>query len=334
MYIFVHLYALSCSLPPISSAILFVMDVSEQCGYSIEQQIELFENIKPLFTNKPLVVALNKVDIVRPEEIREDAKAALTKLEEEGVVLLPMSTVTEEGIMAVKTQACDMLLAQRVEVKMKGKKLPDVLNRLHVAVPIPRDGTERAPFIPPGAKLKKSSAPSKMEVETAVEDSTGDLATTAALKKRLERDVELEMGDDYFLDLKKHYMLDNDEKYDAIPEIFEGRNIADYIDPDILARLEELEREEEMRDQAGVYDSEPEDEDTLTTRKIATVIRKKRSFLRKQSWLKKTRNAPVMPRTKGPAVRPGRPRQRKADKAEGMDVVGGGADEGSESDGK
>ena len=313
------------------------MDISEQCGYTVEQQIELFENIKPLFANKPLVVALNKVDIIKPEEIREDAKASLTKLEEEGVLLLPMSTITEEGIIAVKTQACDLLLAQRVEMKMKGKKLPDVLNRLHVAVPTPRDETERTPFIPPGAKLKKSTAPSKMDVEAAEGGAAAagsSDTTTAASRKKLEREIELEMGDDYLLDLKKNYQLAEDEKYDPIPEIFEGKNIADYIDPDIMERLEELEREEEMRDQAGVYDSELEDEDTLRTRKIATAIRKKRSFLRKQSWLKRTRNAPVMPRSKGPAMRPSRPsrpRQRRGER-EMMDMAGGGADEGSGSD--
>lgn len=53
-------------------------------------------------------------------------------------------------------------------------------------------------------------------------------------KKKLERDIELEMGDDYILDLKKHYDLPDKIKYDAIPEIWEGKNIADYIDPDIM----------------------------------------------------------------------------------------------------
>ena len=303
-----------------SAAVLFVMDISEQCSYSIEQQIALFENIKPLFSNKPLVVALNKTDIITPEELGEDARAALTKLEGEGVTLLPMSTVTEEGITAVKTQTCDMLLAQRVEAKMRGKKFPDVLNRLHVAMPTPRDGAERTPFIPPGAKLRKSrqgDGSGQMEVETGGVAETED-QTVAPPKKKLERDIEVEMGDDYFLDLKKHYLLTNEEeRYDIIPEIFEGKNIADYIDPDILERLEKLEREEEMREEAGVYNSEPEDEDTVRTRKIATAIRRKRSLLRKQSWLKRSRNAPVMPRSKGPAVRLSRPRVRNREK---MDV--------------
>lgn len=53
-------------------------------------------------------------------------------------------------------------------------------------------------------------------------------------KKKLERDIEEEMGDDYILDLKKHYDLPDEIKYDIIPEIWEGKNVADFIDPDII----------------------------------------------------------------------------------------------------
>jgi len=181
------------ALAHLRSAILYVMDISEECGHSIEEQLELFNNIKPLFTNKPLIVALNKVDLKRPEEIERDAKDAIAKLEEEGVLVLPMSTVTEEGIIEVKTRACDMLLAMRVDVKLKSKKMPHIMNRLHLAVPTPRDGIDRPPFIPLGAKVKKSTAGSTMEV--------GEEVPTKKIE--LERDIELEAGDDYFLDLKK-----------------------------------------------------------------------------------------------------------------------------------
>ena len=139
--------------------------------------------------------------------------------------------------------------------------------------------------------------------------------TSVQPKKKLEREIELEMGDDYFLDLKKHYTIDESERYDDIPEIIDGKNIADYIDPDIMKRLEELEREEEMREAAGVYDSEPEDEETVQTRKIAVAIRRKKSLLRKQSWDRKSRNYPVMPR--GPARES---RARKRTRSEAMDV--------------
>lgn len=36
-------------------------------------------------------------------------------------------------------QACDRLLTHRVEIKMKGNKVNEVLNRLHLAVPNKRD---------------------------------------------------------------------------------------------------------------------------------------------------------------------------------------------------
>ena len=285
------------ALAHLRAAVLYVMDISEQCGQSIQQQMELFSSIKPLFTNKPIIVALNKVDIITPEELCEEAKEVLAQFETEGIPVLPMSTVTEEGVTDVKTRACDELLMQRVDLKMKSKKMPDVLNRLHLAVPKPRDVAERPPFIPPGAKTNKKSSASttKMELEPEAAESQ---------RRKLERDIVAEMGDDYFLDLKKNYLLANsDERYDDIPEIFEGRNIADYIDPDIMQRLNELEREEELREAAGVYTSEPEDPEVLETRKIAVAIRKKKASYRKQSCEKRTMNYPVMPRGVGRMAR-------------------------------
>jgi nucleolar GTP-binding protein len=56
------------------ASILYIMDVSEQCGYSIEEQVNLFNNIKALFVNKPLILVANKIDIKRIEELPEDKK--------------------------------------------------------------------------------------------------------------------------------------------------------------------------------------------------------------------------------------------------------------------
>jgi nucleolar GTP-binding protein len=42
-------------------------------------------------------------------------------------------------------------------------------------------------------------------------------------------------------------LLENDDwKYDQVPELLNGKNIADFVDPDILQKLEALEREEEL----------------------------------------------------------------------------------------
>ncbi|XP_048693622.2 GTP-binding protein 4 isoform X2 [Caretta caretta] len=269
------------ALAHLRAAVLFVMDVSEQCGHRLEEQLELFQNIKPLFANKPLILVANKCDVKRISELPEENQKMFENLEAEGFPVIETSTLTEEGVIKVKTEACDRLLSHRVDTKMKGNKVNEVLNRLHLAVPSKRDNKERPPFIPEGAVTRKK----RMEVD--------------APKKKRERDLEVEMGDDYILDLQKYWdLMNSSEKYDKIPEIWEGHNIADYIDPDIMRKLEELEKEEELRQAAGEYDSEPEseDEEMLEIRKLAQQIREKKKLKILESKEKDTQG-PKMPRT-------------------------------------
>ena len=50
----------------------------------------------------------------------------------------------------------------------------------------------------------------------------------------------------YHQDLAKRYLLeDGSWKHDIMPEIVDGHNVLDFVDPDIEARLEALEREED-----------------------------------------------------------------------------------------
>lgn len=51
-------------------------------------------------------------------------------------------------------------------------------------------------------------------------------------------------------------MANPEWKMDIIPEIMDGKNVADFIDPDIAEKLEALEREEEKLQAEGFYDSE------------------------------------------------------------------------------
>ena len=44
------------ALAHLHASVLYVVDISEQCGFSIVQQVALFDQIRPLFHNKPLVV--------------------------------------------------------------------------------------------------------------------------------------------------------------------------------------------------------------------------------------------------------------------------------------
>lgn len=57
--------------------------------------------------------------------------------------------------------------------------------------------------------------------------------------------------------LAENWMLANPEwKEDVIPEVIDGKNIADFIDPDIMDKLEALEREEEKLEAEGFYDND------------------------------------------------------------------------------
>ncbi|OXA56051.1 Nucleolar GTP-binding protein 1 [Folsomia candida] len=146
-----------------------------------------------------------------------------------------LSLVNEDGVMNVKQEACDRLLSFRVDAKLRTKKVNDFLNRLHVAVQKPRDDKQRLPFIPEAVILKKQAM------------LTGGVRP----KKRLERDIELEMGDDYILDLKKHYDLPDKIKH------------------------HKLEREEELREEAGYYDDTDEEDENIKqlASQIVMVIR-------------------------------------------------------------
>ena len=50
----------------------------------------------------------------------------------------------------------------------------------------------------------------------------------------------------FSMPIQEHYIVPEEWKYDQIPEIMNGKNIADFVDPDIWEKLEELEKEEDM----------------------------------------------------------------------------------------
>uniref|UniRef100_A0A2M3ZZ51 Nucleolar GTP-binding protein 1 n=1 Tax=Anopheles triannulatus TaxID=58253 RepID=A0A2M3ZZ51_9DIPT len=274
------------------ACIMYVMDVSEQCGHSIEEQTKLFESIKPLFANKPLVLVLNKTDILKLSELSPEKQKIIEDLSEdrELIPILEMSTATEDGVMQVKMEACERLLGYRVDQKLKTKKLEGVLNRLHVAMPEKRDEKARPACIPEAVLAARAANADKL----------------AKRQRKLEKEIELEMGDEYSLDLQKNYTeIPEEERYDVIPEFLNGVNIADYIDPDIFEKLEELEREEGLRLESGFYDP-PElnlDETLQEIREMAKQIRLKRFLLKDSRKLAMKSGRPIMPRHKQSMVR-------------------------------
>ncbi|XAR51247.1 hypothetical protein NMG60_11005817 [Bertholletia excelsa] len=286
------------ALAHLRAAVLFFLDISGSCGYSIAQQAALFHSIKSLFMNKPLIIVCNKTDLQPLEGISEEDMKLVMEMKDEAMktvvgqggdptddkgVLLTMSTLTEDGVIAVKNAACERLLNQRVELKMKSKKLNDCLNRFHVAIPKPRDQKERPPCIPQAVLEAKA----KKEVE----------------KRKLEKDLENENGGAgvYSANLRKHYILANEEwKEDIMPEILDGHNVYDFVDPDILQRLEELEQEEGLRQGEEAEDDFDMDGQELTPEEQEALaeIRKKKSLLIQQHRIKKStaESRPTVPR--------------------------------------
>merc|ERR1711997_408721 len=183
------------------------------------------------------------------------------------------------------------LLQDRVNHKFKSNKVETIMNRLTVAIPKARDTKARPAFIPEAAlkkrqeKMQRSLAEDEEEMETSVP------------KRKTEREIELEQGDDYIVDLKKNYDLPDDQKYDIIPETWQGHNIADFIDPDIMEKLEALEKEEEARERAGYYDSEEseEDESYAEIKELAGKIREKKARMKQDQWIDNTKK-PTLPR--------------------------------------
>jgi len=92
---------------------------------------------------------------------------------------------------------------------------------------------------------------------------------------------------------QQRYLLKNPEwKFDKIPEIMDGKNIADFVDADIVELLEELDREEDERvaklteEQANKSEESELDEEEL---RILNAIRKKKIVMQKEHAMDKNR---------------------------------------------
>ncbi|EOY32662.1 Nucleolar GTP-binding protein [Theobroma cacao] len=189
------------ALAHLRAAVLFFLDISGSCGSSIAQQAALFHSIKLSGEDMKLVMEM------KSEAVKTVMGQGGEPSNEEGV-LWTMSTLTEDGVIAVKNAACER-------------------KRGHLA------------YLKPVLEAKAKQAVEKE-------------------KRKTEKDLEGENGGAgvYSANLRKNYILANDEwKEDILPEILDGHNVYDFIDPDILLRLEELEREEGLR-QAEDEDAE------------------------------------------------------------------------------
>lgn len=268
------------ALAHLQCCVLYFLDISEQCGYPLDQQIKLFESIKPLFTNKEVIIVANKTDVIPYENLSKYQRDLIEKTAKNAnAELIPMSNISEMNISKLKMIACDKLLEARVDAKLSaGRMKDDIMTRITVVTPKARDNQVREAFIPDSVSNKTKG--SGMEVDRVTEKQLMVANGGAGV---------------YACDYRKYYLLEEDEwKFDTIPEFMDGKNVMDFFDPDIEARLVALEQEEAALEAQGAYAPEESDEDELDEEELALydAIKDKQAIARKKSHV----TAPVVPR--------------------------------------
>jgi nucleolar GTP-binding protein len=254
-----------------------------------------------------------------------------------GARIVSLSNATDEGVMNVRNTACDMLMDVRTEAKKAGSRIAEVAHRLGFTVPRKRDSKARPAVIPASVRAQVAAAAADDDEPM---DATAELATAAlgrrrrgvaigstaaaaasssgssssssgsdeARRRRLEVDLEREAGGAgvYSADWTKTWQLKQEEwNRDAIPEILDGKNVADFVDTDIVARLERLEAEEAALSDAYAREAAvkaaaeaaktPLDvAQTLAEQGLAHEVRKQRKLRTLRSNLKQATNYSIM----------------------------------------
>ena len=242
------------ALAHLDACILYFIDVSENCGYSIAQQVSLFDSIRPLFKNKPLVIIANKTDLRKYTDLPEKERKLIEEVaKEHQTYLIQMSNTTGNGVFDVKSKACDILLKYR-EVKNNGTKTKDItgFDKIYIAKPTQiRDNRKRTPNIPQSfieekkIKLNEKKDEKVDEEKFLREDNINDLEKK--VDNKFKEVIEANGGTGiYYFPLREEFKLENpDWKYDIWPEFMDGKNVFDFVDKDILKKVQELEKEEE-----------------------------------------------------------------------------------------
>jgi len=100
-------------------------------------------------------------------------------------------------------------------------------NKIYVAQPTPRDHKSRPSLIPQSVLEERKQNPLL------------DEQITREIKNNPVKDI-IELnggGGTFYIPDREHFILENpDWKNDIYPEFMDGKNVFDYVDPDILAK--------------------------------------------------------------------------------------------------
>lgn len=137
------------ALAHLRSVILYIVDFSEQCGYTIQQQLELYASIKPLFVKKPVFIVNNKIDVISRDQLPLESKQYIDDfLKSENSPDLhfrEMSTITTTNVVQVRNEACELMLSRPSGGPTGSHSATSTSNQLHIAQPEHIDQVRRIP---------------------------------------------------------------------------------------------------------------------------------------------------------------------------------------------
>ncbi|RLG95809.1 hypothetical protein DRO29_05440 [Candidatus Bathyarchaeota archaeon] len=97
------------ALKHLARVMVFMVDPTNNCGFPLESQMRLYEEVRASFPEVPMIKVINKADIATPEEI-EAAKAFL------GRDAYVISALRGDGVKEVLSRAVELMFkAERGE---------------------------------------------------------------------------------------------------------------------------------------------------------------------------------------------------------------------------
>ncbi|KAH8069678.1 hypothetical protein JL720_11984 [Aureococcus anophagefferens] len=171
--------------------------------------------------------------------------------------MVEMSNVTEQGVADVKNLACDLLLAHRVEKRRAYQGGARVRDRLNRLVVTPFDGAKQP------------------ALATAVPMTDGD---------------DEERGASIPASLKC-----DEWRTDLVPEIMDGKNVLDFVDEDIVAKLALLDEDEAEAEEGLESAAREAAHAALSPAELALVTARDKKVLNRRvaQAARGRRNAPV-----------------------------------------
>lgn len=103
------------ALKHLGDVIVYIFDPSEYCGFPIEEQMHLFEEIYSEFGEFPFIVVLNKADIADEEKMKTIEEFVKSK----GLEPLRISALTGEGLDELKKRVIEIVKPKAEEFARK-----------------------------------------------------------------------------------------------------------------------------------------------------------------------------------------------------------------------